>query len=206
MANLDFGFPFRSTLGFVTDAAVDCAVLAEAYPHTYTNGNGQTISAGWTDASNMGKTDIDSTHDVRLAGRSFYNVGGPATAVFQVNLASGDGGGAGTYTVRLAIGQSPDVGNAKCQFQLLDTSTVLIDGSAQVTPVDFIDASNTVRTRAAWPGSNAAVNLAFATTLLKLTVDTNAGGGLFTPVAYLRLTFVPAAVIPTVVMAPFIPA
>lgn len=49
--SFDFGLSFRNTLPYVTDPSYVAAVLFELFPHTYTNGQGNTLPAGWNAAS-----------------------------------------------------------------------------------------------------------------------------------------------------------
>lgn len=46
-AQKDFGFDFRATSRYVSDPNYATGVLGETYPHTYKNGDGMTLAAGW---------------------------------------------------------------------------------------------------------------------------------------------------------------
>src|SRR6185503_13784763 len=128
----DMGFNFRANAGYVTDPNYCVPVLGELYPHTYTNVNGDSINAGF-DSAPSGTVDRinDATQgfpqEIRLAGINYKSNNG-SPVLFKVDLSSGSAPGAGTYTVDLAVGDF----NFSHQnaFQVKDTNTVLIDGTA----------------------------------------------------------------------------
>src|SRR5208337_4927869 len=103
MATTDFGFDFRATLGFVTDPTYAAAVLGEAYPHTYTNGLSNTISAGFTLAAvNVNTRDRSAAGDARLAGENQNgpgNAGSPSFVTFEIALPV-----AGAWIIQAAFG------------------------------------------------------------------------------------------------------
>lgn len=182
----DMGFNFRGTAGYVTDQSYAVPVLAEAYPHTYTNVDGYSVNGGFTGAATTG-ADRDSTNEARLAGINFQSNGGPDT--FQVDLASGSAPGAGDYSVDLAMG---DANITRPQsFKLFDTSTLLIDGTnggAGITTAEdeYVDATLALVTATTtWTGTPAVKT--FATTLVKLTGGIDAIGSV-TTMAHFRLT------------------
>lgn len=183
----DMGFDFRATAGFVTDPAYGVPVLAEAFPHTYTAGNGNSINAGWSVAPG-GSQDRTNTNDARIAGDNFTNnVGVPS--VFTVDLSSGSNPGAGTYTIDLAMGdsQAGRVGD----FKVKDNTTVLIDGTNggsgfTTNTGHFIDATLTdVAASVTWTGT--AVSKTFSSTTAHLENGT-LNNSLFTLMAHFRLT------------------
>jgi hypothetical protein len=78
--SFDFGLSFRNTLSYVTDPSY-VAVLFELFPHTYTNGQGNTLSAG-RNAASGGFSDfyvIDATTSVRELSSGSWIHDGPAT-------------------------------------------------------------------------------------------------------------------------------
>lgn len=166
----DMGFNFRSTA--VTGQSYAVAVLAtHAYPTGYTNVDGFSVNAGWTSAPLA--VDRASGNDARIAGINYktHATGGPRT--FQVDLSSGSAPGAGNYLVDIAMG---DAGAAQLQdFKLLDTSTVLIDGTNggagfATLSGHYRDATLTdIAATTTWTGTQVAKT--FATTLAKLTIN-----------------------------------
>ena len=190
MSSLDFGFNYRNTAGYVTDQAFCAPVLGEAYPHTYTNGNGQTINAGWT-AAISGQIDRDNTLDARLAG-SNYVVDNTTPVTFKIDLSSGSGNGAGTYILAAAFGDASFTNDQWAEIK--DGSTVLIE--VNVGPVNiittlaahYLDATVVDRTAAAWPGSNATSTKVFATTTCNITCGANISDTNATTLAHFRLT------------------
>src|SRR6185503_21011020 len=99
----DMGWNYRASAGYVTDNIhYGVPVLFEIYPHTYTNGDGQSVNAGW-DITSSSVADRASGNDPRIAG---INYGTSGTRVFTVDLASGSAPGAGAYTVDIAAGDA----------------------------------------------------------------------------------------------------
>ena len=185
----DLAFNFRATAGFVTDPAYGVPTLAETYPHTYTNGNGYSINAGWSSGTTPTAYNDDAGNDPRIAGENYRDNVNGSPSVFTVDLSSGSAPGAGNYTVDLAMGAA-SYGTLQ-HYQLLDTSTLLIDGtnggSGFSTLTDhFRDATVAdVAATTSWTGATSEET--FATTTVNLSVGGIAGGSWTTP-AHFRLT------------------
>jgi len=183
----DMSWDFRATAGATTDAAYGVPVLAEAYPHTYTNANGDSLNAGWT-PSQPATADLVVFHDPRIDGANYVSNNGSVTT-FQADLSSGSAPGAGDYAVDLAMGGA-NFGGVQ-QFKLKDTATVLIDGTnggagLATASAHFIDATLTdVAGSTTWAGTP--VNKTFATTMAKLEIN-QASLSLYTMAASFRLT------------------
>ncbi len=181
----DMGFNFRGTAGYVTDQSYAVPGLGEAYPHTYTNANGDSINAG---AGGEAALDRVATNDARIAGINY--VSNTLTKVWRVDLSSGSAPGASTYTIDLAVGDA-SAGHSAQWFQVFDTSTLLIDGSGggaglSTTTGHFIDASlANVAATTSWTGTP--VSKTFATTIVELQYGLN-GLADVTSVAHFRLT------------------
>lgn len=148
------GINFRSTLGYVTDGANENfeAAGGVTYPRTTAQGN----TVGWEQS--VGNTrDRNSALDRRLAGVHFFNT----QTDFRFDLPS-----AGSYSVRLAAGDASN-GNDTV-WSLLDTTTVLQSlATGTSTAGNFKDATDTLLSAAAWPGSNTAVTKTFSTTICR---------------------------------------
>jgi hypothetical protein len=161
MSASDIGFNFRETSGFVTDGADETYVTADSYP---------TTRAGWTfgwESPGIDMRDRDSGVDRRLAGANFTSGGDD----FRVDLpATGD------YDVRLAAGDTTFA--VQPEFTVRDDTTTFITISGSVSADNYLDAANTSRTEAAWPGSNVAVTQTFASTILRLR-KVAAGNGVY---------------------------
>jgi hypothetical protein len=179
----DMGFNARGTAGYVTDGPEGVPLLGESYPHTYTNGNGDSINAGFDGFA--GIIDWDSTNDPRIAGGNYSSTGG---RTFTVDLSSGSAPGTGNYTVDLAFGD-PTTGRSH-NFELRDTSTVLIDGTNGGTQYttqadEYIDATLAlISATTTWTGTT--VSKTFATTTANLVY--NVQGTNLTILAHFRLT------------------
>ncbi|HJT92445.1 MAG TPA: hypothetical protein VJ777_10935 [Mycobacterium sp.] len=185
----DIGFNFRQTAVFVTDPAYGVPVLGEAFPHTYTNVNGYSVNGGWDTSISI--YDNNAANDPRIAGSNYNGSVGNNGVVkqFKVDLSSGSAPGAGTYDVDVAMGET---GFADIQdFKILDTSTVLIDGTnggaGYVTGSGhFIDATlANIVASTTWTGTKATKT--FATTLAAVGIGYDNVGGL-SIVAHFRLT------------------
>jgi len=183
----DLGFNFRSTAGYVTDPAYGVPVLGESYPHTYTNANGDSINAGWTDVTNFVVANRSATNDPRIAGVNFQNTQ-DATDTFQVDLASGSNPGAGAYTIDIAWGDHSVF--MRGSYILYDNTTSLISSGTQaLNNGQYIDATGALVTATTtWTGATASKT--FATTTAKLTSTGAHLGGYsgFPVLAHFRLT------------------
>jgi hypothetical protein len=164
-ASWDKGFNFRSSSGFVTDGTNESFVGFDVYPNVYGNG----ATAGWTNAvaCSLNIRDRDSSVDRRLAGIQFTV--SATDCVYQIDLPA-----AGAYDIRLAAGDGTSstwVGHV----QIKDGSSVLVDISHN-TESGWRDATDTLYSAMAWPGSNTAarVNFSGSTLTLRLSVDNGA--------------------------------
>lgn len=173
----DMGFDYRATAGFVTDPSYAVPVLAEVYPHTYTNVDGKSINAGWATAPNP--VDSSAGNDPRIAGVNYDFVQND----FQVDLSSGSAPGAGDYTLDCAVGFQSDTFTQR--FQIRDTSTVLIDSGDVITASGhYIDATlSDVAATTTWTGATTVKT--FATTLVVFRIRIT---GVITTLAHFRLT------------------
>lgn len=187
----DMGFNFRATAGYVTDQAYAVPVLAETYPNTYTNANGNSINAGWDGGVNT--LDRSNTNDPRLAGVNYLP--SASQRIFQVDLSSGSNPGAGSYTIDIAAG---DQGNNLVEdFKILDNATLLIDGTnggSGFTPAaagHFIDVTLTdVTASVNWTGTT--VSKTFASTTAYLVNNPDLLTAPVASMAHFRLTLATA--------------
>lgn len=188
----DFGWDFRDTLAFVTDPTYSAYARDETYPHTYTNGDGKTVNAGF-EVTMGGAQDLSAVGmDPVIAGDTYIGFGGGATT-FRVDLSSGSALGSGTYTTNFALGAA---GSGR-QFNLIalnDSGTALIGPSGHIdTAASFIDSSLSVIPQpalpATWDSVSATTTVTFATTTCTLGFQANAPGD-FASIAFFRLTFI----------------
>lgn len=182
------GFAFRATAGFVTDAANDTYVVADAYPTTR---NGVTF--GYVGSmTGISFIDNSTTVDPRLAGKN--EVGNAAFIFpdFRIDLE-----GADQYDIRLANG-SLTYGQFEQYVQIRDGTTTpvltLNNAARPQTAGDFFDAANVKLNQTTWPGSNAAVRVTFTGAVAHLRYGfPDATHTESTCMAYLQLTRVVAA-------------
>ena len=186
----DMGFNFRNTSGFVTDNShYGVPMLGEAYPHTYTNGDGQSVNAGMTVQNSASIENINNTYDPRIAGVQLYaNIIASATT-FRVDLSSGSAPGAGTYTIDFAFGYTSTQRQA---FQVCDNATVLIDAwqSTGLTPPNSGDVLDATLAWIAVPTTSwtgATVQKTFATTTCNINIGLDNSGN-YTAPRHFRLT------------------
>lgn len=153
------GINFRATAGFVTDGAAEQAETTTAstgdYPHTTAQGN----TVGWESFNSGNTRDRSAAVDRRLAGVNFTT---STQNDFRFDLPA-----AGSYNIRAAFGDMSSVN---------PTLWTLLDGTSTITTLatgnnsaagSFKDATDTVRTAAAWPGSNVARAATFSTTICR---------------------------------------
>lgn len=175
----DMGFNFRGTAIYVTDPAYGVPVLGEVYPHTYTNGNGQSVNGGFDVVP--ATYDFSASNDPRIAGCNYSST----TRLFTVDLSSGSAPGAGNYLVDLAEninGQAHTI-----EVQLKDSSTVLVSVSGLAIAADhYVDATgaDVGPCTTTWTGTRP--TYAYLTTTA--TVLQNASALDFIGIAHFRLT------------------
>lgn len=159
------GINFRASAGYVTDVSpATSEVSANAdYPRTTPQGN----TVGWEAPGPGNSRDRTTANDARLAGCHFNVNSGTA---FRFDLPA-----PGSYNVRAAFGDPSSSGNATA-WSLLDTAAVLatLSTGTQATANTFRDATNALRTAAAWPSSNAALPATFASTICRIRSDSTA--------------------------------
>jgi hypothetical protein len=165
----DMGFDFRQTAGYVTDNGNwGVPQLDEIYPHTYTNGDGQSINAGWTIQCD-GFGNDSNTVDARIAGRC--NSSALQAPNFKIDLSSGSAPGAGTYTMDLAIGRATSTTTAI--FQVKDDTSVVLQVAAPGTSLGvnhFLDATLTdVTGSGTWAGTP--ITQAFSSTTVNVVLN-----------------------------------
>lgn len=182
----DFGFDFRGDAGYVTDPSYAAPVLGEAYPHVYTNGDMQTVTAGFISANAAG-VDRDDTIDPRLAG---INLWGNPGITFQVDLPQ-----AGQYIVDFAVGDASTFSHPTNPVVLLDNATVLssFDGTNVIgaTHGSFVDATGVTHDApiADWDLVRNTATYTFATTTCILDLQVASDNACL---VHLRLTLVEA--------------
>jgi hypothetical protein len=189
---INAGFSFRSTLGYVTDAAGDKFVATtDSYPQTATIGGFSTTyghfpqvydaSFGPTCNGTVNGYDRNAGIDPRLAGMHLV-VGGDCMS-FGVLLPS-----TGSYDIVLAAGD-PNAAQGPMTIEIYDGTTLRQTVVTGVSPsgAQWYDATGTLRTSAAdWVtnGSVAIATVAMSTTHLAVKITTT-GAGLL---SYLHIT------------------
>lgn len=180
--SFDAGIDFRATStgpsGFSGDPTNCTYCLADAYP---TARGGFTF--GWS-AGGVGTRDRSGSVDPRLAGINFMDTVG---VFFRLDLPS-----TGAYDVHVAAGD--DSSNNTAYWDLTDNGTVfkslVPSNTGTVAGGSFDDASDTVRTAAAWPGSEVKVTHTFTSTIFKLVVRATGSDNV---IAHVRLVAVAAS-------------
>lgn len=164
MSATKIGINFRATAGYVTDDTDETYCIGDSYPVT---------RGGWTFGHDSFSSTVDRSTSVdrRLAGSNFISAGN--FMLFRVDLPA-----AGSYWVRLAMGDQAGTAVVSEPLEIRDTTTVLTTfNGASVSPPDWYDATNTNYSAANWPTSNTRISQTFSTTIFRLY--TNAGP--FTP-------------------------
>jgi hypothetical protein len=187
---LDVGFDFRATQSFVTDPAYAVFSSNTNYPTTLSV-NSQLITFGWESQSAGFLTrDRGASGDPRLAGVSCQLNDG-TTSVFRVDLPS-----SGTYSIGLAAGDG--FGFDESNHLTVGSGGASLFSVNLFSPANrFADSTGSLWSVSAWPGSNMAVQKAFGSTILRLTLGGTVDSA-FSCLAHLRVTSVhPAAPIMT---------
>lgn len=189
------GINFRATSGFVTDATGETHCLGEAYPVTRAS---KTFGFSISLAANA--RDRDNAFDRRLAGGVFRanNAG-----VFKFFFDAPEG--AGTYLLRLALGDPANEQAHFCTIRDGDGGTVLgtVTGSTGVSSYSWRDATGVERVgipdglpdpATKWPLTNAPLTVNLASGVLCLDLG-NTSGALATFIGHVSLERVATNVI-----------
>lgn len=188
---IDVGLNFRSTEFYVTDGANEYwpgAPATKPYPTTIGG-----VTMGWDNGwdPSVGTANRDAAVDRRLAGDwSKSNVHAVAN-VFRIDLPNGE------YDISFANG-STGLSQTRAMFTLLDGVTDLIDID-EVTGTainEYMDASDVLRTEAAWPGDNVTVRVTVSTGILRLRLGGEGGGTGTSRFAHLRLVGIAPVIAP----------
>jgi len=186
----NFGFNFRSSLGYVTDGANDAFSDpngSDTYPTTETIG-GESIVFGMTQRGNSQRSrDRNSGIDVRLAGH--YGSANNATtiSIFRVDLPA-----TGNYDITLGANDASYA--STCYLKLLDNTTEIIHHSAvSVASGSAMDANGNVYTHANWPSSNTPINHTFTSTTLFIEIGDTGGSAGDTSLSHLHITSISAS-------------
>jgi hypothetical protein len=182
----DMGFDFRATGGYVTDPAYGVPVLAETYPHTYTNSDGYSINGGWDTLLNIGFVDGSTSNDPRIAGTQWFQ--NAVKHTFIVDLSSGSAPGAGSYALDGAFGQPAGGGTYGQRVVVYDDTSALISlpGPTATSADHFMDLTGSViSATTTWTGTP--VTKTFATTTVKVAGGDDSSGD-YSSFAHFRLT------------------
>lgn len=170
-----YGFNFRASSGYVTDPAGTTYAYAfnfatDTYPDAAISA-ALGINAGWYGTSGMSSFDISTGIDARLAGGQWLNAANQVNG-FRADVAAGD------VDVRCAIGFQT-YATPGDYFEVFDNTTsrgVLVNDSDGHAGSNFYDATGTLRTTAAWPGSNAATRINVSSGIFIGKVGRGSGG------------------------------
>jgi|694.fasta_scaffold97578_4 hypothetical protein len=172
------GINFRASSGYVTDGTGETYSLSEAYPTTR---SGKTF--GFDVDINANSRDRSNGIDRRLAGGAQKN-NSAGLFKFYFDLPEG----AGTYDVRLALGDNDNAQTHRCVIRDGDGGAALATINAGTGTAEWLDATGVLRTSAAnWASNNAAAQLAFTGTQMVLDLGNHAGGTNATFIAHVSM-------------------
>lgn len=178
------GVNFRASSGYVSDSAGHTYSLGEAYPTTR---GGLTFGFGSNISSNT--RDRNAGIDSRLAGIAFMSNSGSATT-FTLDLPSG----AGTYRVRLALGDAGASQTIYCLVKDGATTRATIGPTTTSTAECFLDTTGTQHNSAAnWVSSNSTSDIVFSGSTLTLELGGTGGGSGNTAIAHVSVELVASA-------------
>jgi len=152
------GFNFRFTSGFVTDGTNQTYDLGAVYPRSVTI-DSDTFNVGWA-VDNTANSRDRAVQDPRLSGIGF--IGNSSGEIkWRIDLPA-----AGTYTIRLALGDQSATRNIFCRiFDNASVIATIANGVSTGAGNAFVDATGTVRTTPTdWTTNNASITLSFTST------------------------------------------
>ena len=175
------GVNFRATEGFVTNGTGERTSLAYAYPDTV---SGQTF--GFSLDLNSLTRDRNNGIDRRLAGGA-QRPNSAGLFKFFWDLPEG----AGTYDVRLALGEDENAQTHRCLIRDGDGGTTFATINAATGAAQWLDATGVLRTSASdWVSNNVALRCTFTGTQLALDLGNHSSGTASTFLAHVSLEFV----------------
>ena len=154
---------FRSTSGYVTDAAkthVQTAITAD-YPATPAAGDSAAVGYTVIGPDGVDSRDRNSGNDARLAGLHFnYGSGVNSVSRYRIDLPA-----PGDYVISVALGDANAGQTTECEvFDDTASLGVLVSGTTSAAQ-RFKDATNTQLTETTWPTSAATVTKTFTTSV-----------------------------------------
>jgi hypothetical protein len=170
-----FGINFRETAGFVTDGTDETYCLNDAYPTTRGGLTFGVVGGGGA------VRDRSAAVDRRLAGIMFFGNNGAAVLTFRIDLPS-----TGTWDINLALGDQANPQETKIVLKD-DTTTFATIGRTSTSAHNYLDATGTNRTGAAWPTDNVAISRSFTTTSFFLELGDSAAGANNSCIAHIRI-------------------
>lgn len=156
------GINFRASAGFVADGTGETYSLGEAYPTTRGG-----LTFGWGTNRTGNSRDRNSSLDRREAGIVFVSNSG-GTDTFRLDLP----GGAGTYKIRLALGDANSAQDVKCVIKDGTTTKATINVSPNVT--EYGDAVGAVYSAGGWVTANSTIDVEFAGSYMVLELGGHA--------------------------------
>lgn len=179
---------FRNTTAFASGDSADAFVQnTAAGSNNYPTTTSQGVRVGWSTALSIEHRNVTSTLDIRLVGLATSNTG-TGIGKYRINLA--DLGGAGTYRIRLAMGDDDNArANQKCEIYDDATSkgVVIATGSSNHF---WRDATDAEYNNANWPGSNTAIDITFASTIAEFWFGDGTNNW---AVSHIRIEFISGA-------------
>ena len=159
---------FRDTLAFVTDGTGETGVEdGDNYPTTR-----DSITFGLDSGTNVQERDRSSGVDAKFAG-IWENNTSFNPAVIRVDLPN-----TGTYDVRGAFGDTSfSTTELYISFQDNTTEFATITEATGPAENEYYDASGVLRTEANWVANNAAIQRVFTSTILRVRLGRDDGGG-----------------------------
>jgi hypothetical protein len=173
----DFAINFRASANFVSDPANTTYCLAETYPVTRLG-----VAFGWISGSRDSRNRSTGVNPA-LAGFNFVSGQGD----FKIGNTAGQSGSipAGTYEIRLALGETDNPQRAA--VQVFDGSTLRFSLSdSGVSASQFMDAMGTMRSTSSWPSTNSPRTIVISSGVLILRVGM-AGSGSNYPITHVYL-------------------
>lgn len=177
------GISLRATSTFVTDGAGDTYSLGAAYPETR---SGETF--GWSADSTGNARDRDTIRP-KHAGIVFQANGG-GTRYFRWDKP------AGTYSIRVALGDSSNLQTNKLVIRDGVGGTVLATIAGNTGVAEFLDASGALRAgmdgiiQSIWERDNVAISLTQASGAFVFEIGDTAAGSAATALAYVSVVAV----------------
>jgi hypothetical protein len=155
------GINFRSTLSYVTDGPDEYAQVVSTVNYPTTTPQGANV--GYEVTGSIYQVNRSTTVDPRLAGLHYANAA--HNPQYRIDLPA-----VGEYEVRVALGDATNNNRVNADLYDGDDFVVVLAADRSISSGTFADATDVLRSAAAWPTDNVEYGHTFASTIMRVSL------------------------------------